>query len=406
MSVRRASLHAVHVRLPAGRSWPAAAAVVATALGCALLLSPAVLASTGRASVGLATAGNFAVLAGAGITNTGPTTVNADVGTFPTPSETGFNSLLFTAGSNQDSDAVAQGAEADLGVAYQQAAGASPVTDVPAELGGTTLIPGVYASSALSLTGALTLNAQGDPDAQFILQTGSTLTTAADSQVLLIGGANACNVTWQIGSSATFGTGTAFVGDVLAASSITATTGATFNGRLLAEHGAVTLDTNTVTAPTCSASGPTPTPSPTPTPTSSPTPSPTLTPTSSPTPTSSLTSLPTSSPTATATAPTPTQPGIVSSVSSAAPTVTDSQPVASSSPASAGSDGKATAGGVSAETDTGASAGTGAGQSTGSAVARNGHLPYTGLPTVDLVGAGLAMIALGGVARVLGRRRT
>ena len=95
--------------------------------------------------VGLGTADSFAVLAGSGITNTGPTTITGDVGTFPTPSETGFGSITLN-GTNHDGDAVTQGAKNDLVGAYNDAAGRTPVTNVPVELGGSTLLAGVYTS--------------------------------------------------------------------------------------------------------------------------------------------------------------------------------------------------------------------------------------------------------------------
>jgi type VI secretion system secreted protein VgrG len=162
-------------------------------------------------------------------------------------------STVTLSGTNHDADAVTQGAKNDLQTAYTDAAGRTPVTNVPVELGGSTLLPGVYTSPTFGLTGTLTLDAQGDPNAEFIFQAGSTVITASNSRVRVINGAQACNVVWQVGSSATFGTGTNFVGDVLSHTSITAQTGATFHGRLLASDGAVTLDTNTITASTCSA---------------------------------------------------------------------------------------------------------------------------------------------------------
>lgn len=204
-------------------------------------------------TVNLGTAASFAVLAGSGITNTGPTTIIGDVGTFPTTSETGFGTVTII-GTNHAGDAVTQGAKTDLVIAYNDAAGRVPFTVVAGDLGGQTLTPGVYQSaSSLGLTGTLTLDAQGDPNAVFIFQMGSTLTTASASSVVLINGAQACNVFWQVGSSATLGTGSAFQGTILALTSITATTGAVVNGRLLARNGEVTLDTNTITVTICDA---------------------------------------------------------------------------------------------------------------------------------------------------------
>jgi type VI secretion system secreted protein VgrG len=225
----------------------AALASVALAAATFLGTSPA---SAAQPPVGLGTAESFAVLAGSGITNTGPTTVTGDVGTFPTPTMTGFASVTLD-GTNHAGDAVTQGAKSDLVDAYNDAAGRNPVTNVPVELGGTTKLAGVYVSPTLGLTGTLTLDAKGDPDATFVFKASSTLITATNSRVLLLNGANPCRVVWQVGSSATFGTGTRFVGDVLAYTSISAKTSATFRGRLLARNGAVTLDTNTITNDTC-----------------------------------------------------------------------------------------------------------------------------------------------------------
>jgi type VI secretion system secreted protein VgrG len=210
-------------------------------------------ASAAVVAVPLGTAGSFGVLAGAGITNTGPTTVNGDLGTYPTTTMTGTASLTVT-GTNHGGDAVTQGAKTDLDTAYNTAAGEGPTTPIAADLAGQTLTPGVYNSaSSIGLTGALTLNAGGDPNAVFVFQAGSTLTTASASSVNLINGAQSCNVFWQVGSSATLGTGSTFRGTILALTSITVTTGVTIDGRVLARNGAVTLDTDTITRPTCAA---------------------------------------------------------------------------------------------------------------------------------------------------------
>jgi hypothetical protein len=215
------------------------------------ILAPAIRADAAQTPVGLGTSGSFGVLAGAGVTNTGPTTINGDVGTFPTTSVSGAASMTIT-GTNHAGDAVTQGAKNDLVTAYNTAAGESPSTAVPADLGGRTLTAGTYNSaSSLGLTGALTLNGGGNPNALFVFQAGSTLTTASSSTVSLINGAQACNVFWQVGSSATLGTGSTFRGTILALTSITVTTGTTINGRVLARNGAVTLDTDTITRPTC-----------------------------------------------------------------------------------------------------------------------------------------------------------
>jgi hypothetical protein len=159
-----------------------------------------------------------------------------------------------TAGAVHAADAVALQSQRDLVTAYNDAAGRSSTATISADLAGSTLTPGVYTSaSSLGLSGALTLDARGDPNAVFVFQAGSTLTAGSASRVLLIGGAQACNVFWQVGSSATIGTTSAFVGNIMALTSISLTTGATLNGRALARNGAVTLDTNTITKATCTA---------------------------------------------------------------------------------------------------------------------------------------------------------
>lgn len=217
-------------------------------------------ARAATAPVNLGTAGNFAVLAGSTVTNTGPTVVTGDLGVSPGSAVTGFPPGTVI-GTIHAADAVAATAQTDLTAAYTDAAARTPATALPGDIGGLTLTPGVYnASSSLGLTGTVTLDAQGDPNAVFIIQVGSTLTTASGSVVNLINGAQACNVFWQVGSSATLGTNSTFRGNILALTSITATTGVNVLGRLLARNAAVTLDTNIVSRAVCA-----PTPAPVPT---------------------------------------------------------------------------------------------------------------------------------------------
>ncbi len=218
------------------------------------LISAGFVKAAGPTTVGLSTTTSFAVLAGSGITNTGPTTINGDVGSYPTATQTGFGSVTLN-GTNHNGDSVTQGAKTDLVTAYNDAAGRTPVTTIPTELGGSTLVPGVYTSAAgtFGITGTLTLNGQGDPNAVFIFQAASTLITASSSNIVLTGSARSCNIFWQVGSSATLGTSSTLRGNVFALTSITATTGAVIDGRLLARNGAVTLDTNTITKSTCAA---------------------------------------------------------------------------------------------------------------------------------------------------------
>jgi hypothetical protein len=151
-------------------------------------------------------------------------------------------------------DSLASIAKDDLVTAYNDAADRTPVTTIPTELGGTTLAPGVYdsADGTFQITGPLTLDAQGDPDAVFIFKTASTLITASGSSIGLINNARPCRIFWQVGSSATLGTNSHFVGHIFALTSITAQTGATIQGQLLARNGAVTLDRNIVTNVLCS----------------------------------------------------------------------------------------------------------------------------------------------------------
>ena len=203
--------------------------------------------------VGLGTATSFAVLAGAGITNTNATVITGDVGTYPTTTRTGFASVTLV-GTDHGGDEVTQGAKDDLVTAYDDAAGRTPATPHVVELGGETLLPGVYSGETFGITGTLTLDAQGRTDAMFVFQTTFTLITEVSSRVLVINGATPCQVVWQVGSSATFKTGSDFVGDVLAYTSITAQSGADFAGRLLARNGAVTLDNNTITNAACTGS--------------------------------------------------------------------------------------------------------------------------------------------------------
>ncbi|HVC88858.1 MAG TPA: ice-binding family protein [Gaiellaceae bacterium] len=237
------------LRATMGRSKLAGASLFMLGLLAVLLVTGS--AGAAASAVPLGTAGSFSVLAGAGITNTGPTTVSGDIGTFPTTTITGLESLTVH-GTNHAGDAVTQQAKNDLVTAYNDAAGQGPTSPIAADLGGQTLTAGVYTSaSTIGLTGALTLNAAGDPNAVFVFQAGSALTTASGSSVNLINGAQACNVFWQVGSSATLGTGSSFRGTILALTSITVTTGATVDGRVLARNGAVTLDTNTITTSSC-----------------------------------------------------------------------------------------------------------------------------------------------------------
>lgn len=216
-------------------------------------------------AVNLATASPFVVLGGSTVTNEGSSVLNGDLGLSPGTSLTGFNEAVVN-GATHENDAVAAQAQSDLTTAYKVAAGQpiSPVNDLTGiDLGNQKLTAGAYGfSTSAQLTGQLTLDAQGDPNAQFVFVIGSTLTTASASSVVLVNGASPCNVYWKVGSSATLGSTTAFEGNLMSLASISVNNGATVLGRLLAREGAVTLINDVLSAPNC-ATGSTPTPTPT-----------------------------------------------------------------------------------------------------------------------------------------------
>lgn len=236
--------------MPGGRIFRAA--LLSIGLLSALVFAGSAMGAT--ATVGLGTATSFSVLGGSTVTNTGPTTMFGDLGLAPGSSVTGAPHVL---GATHVDDAVAIGAKNSLTTGYNDAASRPTNGSAGTDLAGQTFTPGVRdASSSLLLSsGAVTLDAQGDPNAVFIFKIGSTLITGSNTTVSLINGAQACNVFWQVGSSATLGTGTRFVGTVMALATITANTAATIHGRLLAQTGAVNLDTNTITTSNCSAGG-------------------------------------------------------------------------------------------------------------------------------------------------------
>jgi uncharacterized repeat protein (TIGR01451 family) len=208
--------------------------------------------------VNLGTTSTFAILAGTTITNTGPTTINGsaggNVGLYPGTAFPGQADVTLS-GAVHLADSPASVAKDDLVAAYDDAAGRTPVTRIATELGGRTLLPGIYdsASGTFHITGTLTLDSQGDPNAVFVFKTASTRITASNSRVSLVNGARFCRVFWKVGSSATLGTNSHFAGHIFALTSISAQTGAVIQGQLLARNGAVTLDTNTITNGLCAA---------------------------------------------------------------------------------------------------------------------------------------------------------
>lgn len=231
-------------------------ATAGTALIVVALLIPGITANAAIVpTVPLGTSANYAVLGGSTVTNTGNSVLNGSLGLSPGTSVTGFPpGLVNPPGTTDVTNAAAAQAQSDLTAAYVNAAGRSLTATTTSDLANLNLQPGVYAGpskGALGLTGPLTLDGAGDPNAVFIFQTDSTLITGSGSTVTLINGAQECNVFWVVGSSATLGTGSTFVGNILALSSITVNTNVTVHGRALARNAAVTLDADTFTKPTC-----------------------------------------------------------------------------------------------------------------------------------------------------------
>jgi len=196
--------------------------------------------------------GAFEILAGSTVTSTGATKVTGDLGVSPGTAVTGFFPPGILVGTMHAGDPTAAQAQLALTAAYNDFAGRSiGAIGVAGNLGGMTLAPGVYKStSSLEISsGDLTLDARGNANAVFIFEMGSTFTMTTGRKVILAGGAQAANIIWQVGSSATLGTYSVFKGNILAMASITVTTGASVEGRLLARTGAVTLDTNVAILP-------------------------------------------------------------------------------------------------------------------------------------------------------------
>ena len=210
------------------------------------------LPASGPAAVNLRSSATFAILAGAGVTSTGATVINGDLGTTPTGTINGFPPGIIN-GEIEATTPAATLAKLDLNSAYDDAQGRSlNAISLPGDLGGLTLAPGLYvnaSSTGISGSGQLTLNAQGNPDAIWIFKMGSTLTTGTGSQIILAGGAKASNIYWAVGTSATLGVSSRFKGTILADQSISAATGASIEGRLLTRIAAVTLQGNDVTVP-------------------------------------------------------------------------------------------------------------------------------------------------------------
>ena len=241
-----------------GRILPICLGVLVVAILAAVPLftsSSSPVQAASAQTVNLGTAASFAVLAGSTVTNTGYSTIVGNLGVYAGTSVTGFPPGMVTGGTIHKADGVAKQAQSDNTAAYLSLKGQScPATNALTgkDLGGLTLKAGVYCfTSSAQLTGKLTLDAQGVSNALFIFQIGSTLTTASSSSVVMINGGNPCNVFWQVGSSTTLGTTTAFAGNVLALTSITLDNGASVSGRVLAQTAAVTMITNNIDSSMC-----------------------------------------------------------------------------------------------------------------------------------------------------------
>jgi Ice-binding-like len=238
------------------------ATMIAFAMAAAVLLITGSTASAAIVpTVPLATSANYSVLGFASVTNTGPTILAQSLGLWSGSSITGFtgppNGMVLAPGTIDNTNAAAQQGQADLTAAYDNAHGRPVNQTTTSELGGLTLQGGVYhgpSKSPLQITGPLVLDGAGNNNSVFIFQTDSTLITASSSTVSLINGAQECNVFWQVGSSATLGTGSVFAGNIMALSDISVTTGVTVHGRALARN-AVTLDSDVFTRPTCNTMG-------------------------------------------------------------------------------------------------------------------------------------------------------
>ncbi|HEY9373673.1 ice-binding family protein, partial [Streptomyces sp.] len=221
-----------------------------------LLVAVAVVAVTptranAATAVPLGEAETFAVLAGSTVTNTGDTEVTGDVGVSPGTAVTGFPPGTVTGGTIRTA-AAAAGAQADLGTAYDNAFAQPTQFSLSAQPVNPTLVAGTYAvESGLLVDGTWTLDAQNNPDAVWVFKIPGGLTTASGSQIVLQNGAQACNVFWVTNPSATLGSGSTFVGTLMALTAISVNSNVTIDGRVLARNAGVTLIDDTITRPLC-----------------------------------------------------------------------------------------------------------------------------------------------------------
>jgi hypothetical protein len=251
MSVRHDQQHSTRRPATRGARYGAASAAAVLAISAALLAS-AETAQAAALAVPMGTAEPFAVLGGLGITSTGTTVINGDIGSLPNAVMTVTGSVVLT-GTDHRGDGVTATAKGDLTTAYLNAeAQTADVTVGTTDLAGQILTPGVYKSgSTLSISGPVPLTLNGGPSDVFVFQAGSSLVTSPNTSVVLTGGVTACNVFWQVGSSTTLGVNSDFVGTILTLTDSTMNTGATLEGSLLTRNGAVTLDSNTFVRPLC-----------------------------------------------------------------------------------------------------------------------------------------------------------
>ncbi len=303
---RQARTDANRLSLPQPPSAALGTTLVAILVATSLLLGGGISNAAIVPTITMGTADDYSVLAGTTVTNTGLSVLEQNLGVSPGTAVTGFPPGVVTPPATIESNtATAVAAQLDLAAAYDEAAARPLNATIAAELGGQTLLGGVYAapaSVALALTGNLILDGSGDPNSVFIFQTDFALNTAAASTITLINRAQACNVFWQVGSSATLGASSTFVGNILAFTAITVGAGVVVEGRALARNAAVTLDSDTFSTPGCDLSVPTTTTAPTTTTTTLPT-------TTTTAPTTTTTTAPTTTttaPTTTTTAPTTT----------------------------------------------------------------------------------------------------
>lgn len=199
--------------------------------------------------VQLGGASNMAVLAGASVTNTGATVITGDLGLSPGTSVSGFPPGILN-GTMHINDGIASQAKLDIVAAYNDAAGrtSAEIVTLSGNIGGLTLTPGLYKStSSLAISsGDVTLDAQGNANAVFVIQIASSFTTTSGRKVILAGGANPANIFWVVGSSASFGTTSVLKGTIISYQSITFATGAKLDGRALTRNGNITMAGNTI----------------------------------------------------------------------------------------------------------------------------------------------------------------